>query len=262
MKRNLALLLVLSAVFVLPVGILALYGVSMEWTFPQVWPARFGSRSVSYVVHQWREISRSLAWSLLYSFLTAGLSFLICLWPAQVFAYEQFRGQAVLEGALLAPALAPAMTFSMGVHFLFIKLGLADNPVGVVLVLTVFTYPYMLRTLVSGYMSFGEDYRRCAKNLGAGPWMRLVRVDIPLLMPAAVAGGTVVFLIAFSEYYLVFLIGGGAVPSFSGYLFPFLNSSDHAVASVLTLIFLAVPIILFILLDAAVARIYRRMGLY
>ena len=262
MKKNFFFLAGLYAFFILPLSALALYAFSRVWVFPQVLPEQFDLRALEYVLGQKRAIAvAGLASSLGYSLATAGLTFLVCLWPAQVFARREFRGKALLEGLLLAPALAPVMTFSMGVHFLFIKLGLADTVFGVILVLTVFTYPYMLRTLVSGYLSYGQEYNICARNLGAGPLTRLFRVELPLLMPAAVAGGSVVFLVSFSEYFLVFLIGGGSVPSYSGYLFPFLNSSDRSVASLLTLIFLIAPIVLFIVIDGTVSRIYRRTGL-
>lgn len=260
-KSNVAFLVLLFALFIMPLGVLGLYAASAGWTFPQVIPETLSSRALDYVTGQIRPIAMSLGSSLLYSLLTALLTFILCLYPAQVFARQNFRYKALLEGLLLAPALAPAMTFSMGVHFLFIKLNLADRMIGVVLVLTIFTYPYMLRTLVSGYMSFGPEYDLCAKNLGAGPVTRLLRVEFPLLLPAAIAGGSVVFLIAFSEYFLVFLVGGGSVPSYSGYLFPFLTSSDRSVASMLTLVFLVVPIILFILIETTIARVYRRRGL-
>jgi ABC-type Fe3+ transport system permease subunit len=91
--------------------------------------------------------------------------------------------------------------------------------------------------------------------------MRITRVDIPLLIPSIISGATVVFLVAFSEYFLVFIIGGGSVASFTGYLFPFLNSSDRPIASALTLIFLLVPVLLFILIDQTVNRLYRSRGM-
>ena len=73
-------------------------------------------------------------------------------------------------------------------------------------------------------------------------------------------GCLIVFLVAFSEYFLVFLIGGGAVGSYTGYLFPFLSSSDSAIGSMLTLVFLAVPVLLFVVIDGTVVRIQRRKG--
>ena len=95
------------------------------------------------------------------------------------------------------------------------------------------SYPYMLRALTAGYQAYGEQFDLCARNLGASSWRTLLAIELPLLLPALLAGATIVFLVAFSEYFLVFLIGGGTVPSYSGYIFPLLNSSDKSVASLL-----------------------------
>ena len=262
MKRtHWALMAVLFLLFVLPVIVPLLYSFSLGWSFPDIIPDRYGLRSYEYVWNRRGDIAVSLGYSVLYSFLTAVSCLLICLFPAQVLARRDFKFKFFLEGLLLAPALAPVMTFSMGLHFLFIKTGLADSMAGVVLVLTIITYPYMLRTLISGYRAFSPNFSICAQNLGAGPLTTLFRVEWPLLAPSIIAGGSVVFLIAFSEYFLVFLIGGGLVPSYSGLIFPFLTSSDRSLASLLTLIFLATPILLFFLIEIMVMRIYRRMGL-
>jgi len=247
---------------ILPLGVLVLYAVAPGWRFPHVIPTHFDMRALQYLASQSEPVMRHLASSLAYSLLTVALSFLICVAPAHHFARQQFRGKQFLEGIFLAPALVPAMTFSMGVHFLFIKAGLADSFPGVVLVLTIFSYPYMLRALTAGYQAIGEDYELCARNLGASPLQCLLRIDLPLLMPSAIAGGSVVFLVAFSEYFLVFLIGGGAVDSFTGYLVPYLTSSDRSTGALMTLVFLTVPIILFIIVEFSVARLYRDRGIY
>lgn len=259
--RRTIFLLGLFAFFALPLGVLALYAFSSGWSFPQILPKRFDLRAWGYIIEQKGEILLSLGSSILYSLLTVIFSLLICLWPARLLARRKFRFKALAEGLLLAPALVPAMTFSMGVHFIFIKAGLADTLAGVVLVLTVFTYPYMLRALISGFQTFGPEYAQCAENLGAGPIKRALIIELPLLLPSLIAGGSVVFLVAFSEYFLVFLIGGGAVPSFAGYLFPFLNSSDRSIASLLALIFLFGPLLLFVLIEITVGRCCRRWGL-
>ncbi|MFV0421956.1 ABC transporter permease [Oleidesulfovibrio sp.] len=248
--------------FGLPVVVLTLYAVAPGWTWPHLMPRNYSLRALEYVWLHKGEIGTSIGSSLLYAGMTTVLSFALCLIPARHFARRTFKGRAVLEAVLLAPALVPVMTFAMGVHHVFIITGLADTMAGVVLVLTVFCYPYMLRALVAGFSSFGPEYDMCARNLGAGWWLRLTRVELPLLAPAIIAGGSVVFLIAFSDYFLVFLIGGGVVPSFTGYLFPLLNSSDRSLASVLALVFLILPVLLFLAVELLIARAYRKRGMY
>ena len=251
---------IFNTIFTLPVLVLVFYACSSMWKFPEIIPGRFDFRSFDYLIKEAPGIIKSLISSLIYSLCTVLTTFMITVLPASVFARYRFPFHRLLEGLFLAPALIPAMAFSMGIHILFIKTGLSDTLAGVVLVLSIVSYPYMLRALTAGFQSYGLSYTECARNLGAGFFRTLLKVEIPLLIPAIVSGGSVVFLVSFSEYFLVFLIGGGSVPSYTGYLFPFLNSSDRSMASLLTLIFLLLPVTLFFLIDIIIMRIYRKKG--
>ncbi len=248
-------------IFVVPVLTLVLVSLAPGWRFPQLWPAAFSFKGFGFFMRHHEQILLALASSFGFSLLTVATTLGMCLVPAAVFSRNDFRGKALVEGLLLTPALVPPMTFAMGLHFLFIKASLADTLPGVVLILAMFSYPYMFRALVAGYQAMGEDYKICAKNLGASAWDILLRVEFPLLIPSMVAGGSVVFLVAFSEYFLVFLIGGGAVPSFTGTLFPLLSSSNRSLAAILTLIFLFLPIFLFLVMDLTLVRFYRKKGM-
>jgi len=259
--RHALIFLVLVLLFVLPVVVLVLVSLAPGWRFPDVWPENFSFRGLIYLARHQKQILTSLSSSLLFSLLTVLTTLIMCLFPAAVFARNKFPGKALLEGLLLTPALVPPMTFAMGLHFLFIKFSLADTLVGVVLILAMFSYPYMFRSLVAGFQAMGEGYGICAKNLGASTLSILLRVELPLLMPAVIAGGSVVFLVAFSEYFLVFLIGGGSVASFTGILIPLLNSSNRSLAAILTLIFLFLPIVLFLIIDMVLVRVYRKKGM-
>jgi putative spermidine/putrescine transport system permease protein len=259
--KHATILLVLVLLFVLPVVVLVLVSLAPEWRFPDVLPAKFSFKGLAYLAQHQKQIIIALGSSLLFSLLTVLTTLLMCLFPAAVFARSQFPGKALLEGLLLTPALVPPMTFAMGLHFLFIKVSLADTLAGVVLILAMFSYPYMLRALVAGFQTMGEDYGICARNLGAGTLSIMLQIELPLLMPAIIAGGSVVFLVAFSEYFLVFLIGGGSIASFTGTLFPLLNSSNRSLAAILTLIFLFLPIVLFLIIDIALVRVYRKKGM-
>jgi putative spermidine/putrescine transport system permease protein len=199
--------------------------------------------------------------SFLFSLLTVVVTFFMCLLPSAAFARTEFKGKSLLEGLLLTPALVPPMTFAMGLHFLFIRFSLAESLMGVVIVLAMFSYPYMFRALVAGFQAMGQEYRICASNLGASALTIIFCVELPLLIPAVVAGGSVVFLVAFSEYFIVFLIGGGSVPSFTGTLFPLLSSSNRSLAAILTLLFLLIPIALFLMVDTALLAVYRKKGM-
>ncbi len=261
MIRLASVLLFLFLVFVSPLVVLLLYAASSSWSFPDVLPASLDARSISYLLQHKNDIALSMLVSCGYSFAAVLVTLLLTVLPAKVFARTVFSGKMVLEGLFLAPALIPPMAFAMGAHYFFVRLGLADTFVGVVLILSLYSYPYMLRALTAGYLTYGEDLALCARNMGASSLRILLSIELPLLLPAIIAGGTIVFLVSFSEYFLVFLIGGGTVPSYSGYIFPLLNSSDNSVASLLTLLFVFVPIMLFVIIDRLVYGVYRKRGL-
>ncbi len=262
MKINrIIFLLLIVIIFTLPIIILLLFSFSSSWTYPDIIPENFDLRSFNFIKTQFFNITVSILTSLLYSLCTVFLTFILTILPAKVFARYDFKLKSFLEGILLVPAILPVMVFSMGIHYIFLKIGLSDTFIGIIFILTIFSYPYMLRSLVAGYLAFKEDYNICAKNLGANYLEILFKIELPLLLPSVISGGTVVFLVSFSEYFLIFLIGGGTIPSYSGYLFPFLNSSDRSIASLLTLIFLIIPIILFIFIDRFLTIYYRNKGM-
>ena len=259
---TLLFLLLLGLLFVLPIAVLVLYAGASSWQFPQLLPSGFSLRAMEFVGRQFGAITASLLSSALYSLAVVALSFLLSVLPARALAWYPLPLKGVIEALFLSPALLPVMTFSMGAHVLLLRLGLSDTWVGVVAVLTIFAYPYMLRSLSVGYQRVSPDYTVTARNLGAGFWTRLLRVEMPMLLPSFGAGASVVFLVAFSEYFLVFLVGGGAVASYTGYLVPFLKSSDLQIASLLTLLFLIVPLVLFFILERWISAVFSKRGLH
>ncbi|MDC7225990.1 MAG: ABC transporter permease subunit [Spirochaetales bacterium] len=259
--RSLLTVSVLILVFILPVLLLLMLAFSSAWRFPGPGPVAFSLRAFRYVFFQSPGFFQSILSSTFYSICTVILSLTLCILPARALAWEDFPLKRVVEGLLLSPVLLPVMTFSMGIHILMLKWGLTGTAAGIVVVLTLFNYPYMLRSLISGYQQFPRTMTETASNLGA-PWhYTLVRVELPQLIPAIAAGAPVVFLTAFSEYFLVFLIGGGAVPSLSGYLFPFISGSDYPVSSLIVIIFIILPLLLFTLLDSVVYAVYKKRSL-
>lgn len=251
----------LLILFLGPLVVLVLSAIAARWSFPDLLPAALSARGLALLLRSGGPIVLSLLSSTGYAVLVVVLSFLVSVLPASVLARYEFRGRLLLEALFLSPVLIPAITYGMGMHFSFIRLGIANTLPGVVLVLTAAAYPYMLRSLTAGFQQIHPDYDLCAANLGAPLVVRLLRVHIPLLGPAILAGSSVVFLVAFSEYFLVFLIGGGAVPSYTGYLFPFLSGGDRTLGATLTLLFVLVPLLLFITLDRGLERYYHRRGM-
>lgn len=242
--------------FLLPILYLLIRSVGGIWAFPALLPQTWNFRGLNYLFANIRPILKSLTSSVLYSLATVLLTLLFSIAPARVLARREFPGKIIMESLLLAPILVPAIVFSLGMYPLLLRIGLTDNVAGVILILSLPAFPYMLRALTAGFESYGPGLETTAWMLGAGMCRRVLTVHLPQLFPAIMAGGMVVFLTAFTEYFLVFLIGGGVVPSFSGYLLPLLRAADWGISSVLSLIFLLLPVVSYIILDRLMTLYY------
>lgn len=259
--KHINTLIILFLLFFVPIIILVFISISPSWRFPDILPNEFSFKAFNFLIIQHKQILKAIWSSFCFSIATAVLTFFMCIVPAHIFARKKFYGKNFLEAMLLAPALVPSMTFSMGLHFIFIKISIADTFFGVVLILSIFSYPYMFRALIAGFQTIGTKYKTCALNLGSTKTSVLFKIEIPMLVPSIAAGASIVFLVAFSEYFLVFLIGGGNVLSFSGTLFPLLESSNRSLAAIYTLIFLFIPVLLFIILHIILTAVYEKKGL-
>ncbi|MFP4644127.1 MAG: ABC transporter permease [Spirochaetales bacterium] len=261
-QRNaIAVTAIIVLVFGVPLVLLFLLAFGGSWRFPQLLPGGPTLRAWEYLGRRALPVLQALGNTILYSLATVATTTLLCVSPARILAREEFRGRLVIETLLLAPALVPPIVFAVGLQIVFIRLALIDTFAGVVVVMTMYAYPYMLRALIAGFRAISPHYDAAAANLGADPVTRIIRVHIPMLGPALLSGGFIVFLVSFSEYFLVFIVGGGTVASFPMLLVPFLAGSDRAVAAALTMIFLAVPLVLFFFADLLVRREYRKRGM-
>lgn len=246
--KKYGLVLLILLLFVAPVIILVLQSFQAIPPFPRLLPQ---TPNLFY----WKRLSSTpslmsaLLTSTAYSFLVVLLSLTITYSAARYLAWSNPPGRSFWEALLMAPAVLPVLTTALGLHLSFTVLRLTDSFISVVVVLTFYAYPYMLRALISGFEILGPEPWLCAKNLGASPWIIFWRVELPRMMFPVLSGGFVVFLASFSDFFVVFLFGGGRIRSFTGVLMPVLGSSDHGWASTLTLLFLFIPLLLFGLLE-------------
>ena len=79
---------------------------------------------------------------------------------------------------------------------------------GTVLVLTLFTYPYVFLTTRASLLSFDGSVVEAARSLNASRWEAFKRVTLPQILPGIAAGSLLVALYALSDF---------GTPSIMGY---------------------------------------------
>lgn len=108
---------------------------------------------------------------------------------------------------------------------------------GAVLVLTLFTYPYVILNVRATLMRLDPAFEQASRSLGVGPWRTFVQVTLPLLRPAITAGALLVALYTLSDFGAVSLL---QFDSFTRAIYlQYQGSLDRTMAAVLALLLVA-----------------------
>jgi putative spermidine/putrescine transport system permease protein len=255
-------LIVLVALLVLPLVIIILWSFTQQWPFPNLIPEVMGLRGYKYLFSPQAKTLSTLASSVFLSSCVMLITLMISLPAAKAFGCYQFKGKKILYYFVLMPLIVPPLTVAMGIHVAFIRMGLANSFLGVILVHLISGLPYAVRILTGVYELMGEQMEMQAKVLGATKLQTLRHVTLPLLAPALVSSGSLVFIISFSQYFITFLIGGGRVVTFAMIMFPYIQSGDRMMASVYSLSFISVTLVVLLIVERLVKKLYKNENYY
>ena len=238
------------AMVLLPFGVLILWSFSARWFYPQLWPAQWGLRAWQYVFGTaGDQIISGLIQSILVALVTAIVSVVTGLPAGRALGLYDFRGKDLISVLLMLPVIVPPLCVAMGLHLWFIKLGLAETFIGVVLVHLTFCLPYSVFVMWGVFSNYNPDYENQARSLGANFWKIITRVMLPLILPGIMVAGLFSFLLSWSQYLSTLIIGGGRITTLPILLFALMGSGDRPVAAAVSIIFVA-PAFLALLFSA------------
>ena len=244
-RSPLLLPLILVSV-VAPLIPLLIWSFAHRWFFPAVLPTEWSLRAWSYVFSDSSQVAAALGNSTAVALAVTVLSAVIGLPAGRALGLYEFRGKTAVLFLILTPAIMPVIAVAMGIHVAFLRIGLADSHLGVVLVHLVPVLPYMVLTLTSVFANYNLDFEGQARTLGARPGQVFWHVTLPAIWPGLMVGGLFAFIISWSQYLLTLLIGGGQVITLPVLLFAFANSGDNAITAALSLVFIAPALLLFL----------------
>lgn len=242
---------------VLPVIPILMWAFGSNWFFPGLVPDEFSMRGWEYVANPRARVLQAIFTSLLIAAAVTVISAILGLPVGRLLGMPRKAGsrpsangrgesKPFLELLVLGPLIVPGLAVLMGVQVSFIRLGLSDTILGVIIAHLLPALPYMILVLSGVYANFDPDYESQARSLGASPLRTFFRVTLPSLMPGLVTGGLFVFLISWTQYILTLLVGGGRVLTIPILLFSFASSGDRTLTAVLSIIFLIPPVVILV----------------
>lgn len=257
-KFSTSILLLLALLFLgIPFLGMLMTSVSIGWQWPNLLPDSISFRAWDYVLTGSSGTWRAIGISLLIAFIVTVVNVVLAVPAANVLVRYRIKGKWLAEAILFAPIIIPPFVSVMGIHLTFLRLGLTETVLGVVLAHLSPTLPYMVRAVMTSYSTLSVDWEDQARMLGAGPFQRFYSVVLPHLLPGIAAGASLSILISLSQYLITFIIGSGQVVTLPILLFPFISGGDPAVASAYSILFAGMAILALLGMDLSLKRYYR-----
>ncbi len=247
-------------VLLAPVTILLLWSFARSWPYPDLLPVSYGLRAIRHFLSTESGVVTIVHESVGLSLVVMGITLAISLPAGKAIGCYDFPGKRGIYLFLLSPLIVPPITVAMGIHVTFLKMGLANSFWGVILIHLILGIPYAVRIIGNAYELTGDRMEVQARLLGASSFQTYRYVTIPLLTPALLSAGSMVFIVSFSQYFLTFLIGGGRVITYAMVMFPYIESGDRMMASVYSLGFVLITLLVLWVVEGLLKRIYKQTG--
>ena len=205
----------------------------------------------------------ALRLSLITSLLALGLSTLLGVPLAWLFARREFPGKALLRALCVLPMVLPPVVGGVALLLAFGRRGLLGQPLaeltgitlpfstgGVVLAEAFVAMPFLIVTVESGLRVMDPRYEDAAATLGASRWMVFRRVTLPLIRPSLGAGMALCWARALGEFGATITFAGnlpGRTQTMPLAVYLQLETSPDA-AYLLSLILLVVSVVVLVAL--------------
>lgn len=243
--RNIVLLGIVLGVL-LPMFPQLIWSITHRWYFPDLIPSEWSARSWEYIVNPSTRVIRAFLNSLVIASAVTVIGIVIGVPAGKALGMYKFKLKWLVELIILAPAIVPSLAATMGIQVIFIRIGLADTMLGVILVHLIPTLPYMIVTLSGVFANYDPEFEEQARSLGANRAKTFFLITLPAVFPGIVTGSMFAFLISWGQYILTILVGGGRIITLPILLFSFTGSGDNSIASALSIVFVLPAIIILI----------------
>ena len=196
---------------------------------------------------------RRAAWnSIVVAAVATPVSTLVSV-PAAL-AFERgrfFPGRAAGEALIAMPLVAPEIVTAIATLIFFEAIGLRAGLGNVIIAHTVFCIPFALLPIRARLREMPVDIEDAARDLYADAWAVFRRVTLPLLMPAIVAGATLVFVVSLDDFLITLMVAQAGATTLPVYLYSMLRlgvtPEANAAATILLLVSITAVVLSYLL---------------
>ncbi len=148
---------------------------------------------------------RYIGVSTLVSVLTVVITLALAIPGAYAVARLRFPGRVVLSQSILLIYMFPAIVLVIPLYTVFSQLGLRDSLIGLLIVYPATTLPVALYMLQGYFRGLPAELEEAGIIDGCTRWEVIVKITLPLSLPAVASVALYVFMIAWNEFLFAFM---------------------------------------------------------
>jgi spermidine/putrescine transport system permease protein len=114
----------------------------------------------------------------------------------------------LLEASAMAPAILPDLLLAIGLLSFFYAAGIAKSATTILLAHAAFGTAFVVAVVRARLAGMDLAEEEASRDLGAGAATTFLRVTLPAIMPAVVAGALLVFTLSLDEFVIAFFTAG------------------------------------------------------
>lgn len=204
---------------------------------------RWYERTLTY-----RPFMASLRTSLILAFLATAMAVVLAVPAALALARQTGRLAGGISAFLLSPIAVPPLVIGLSSLYFLSSIGIGTSFLALLIVHTVTSVPYILRTVLASYIGLSPSLSEAASILGAGRWQVFRFVTLPLIMPGIFAGALFSFLISLDNVGLSFFFGSAQATTLPVVMLSYLeNQFDPSIAAISCVQMLIAVVLLFLI---------------
>jgi putative spermidine/putrescine transport system permease protein len=163
-------------------------------------------------------------------------------------ARADFPGKGALMSLLIAPMVVPIVVVGVATYLAFVRIGLADTYLGLILVHAALGAPFVVTTVLATLQGFDRNLVRASQSLGAGPATTFFRVTLPVIAPGVISGALFAFATSFDEVVVTLFLAGPTQVTLPRQMFTGIRENiNPTIAAVATLLIVFTTALMLVL---------------
>lgn len=144
--------------------------------------------------------------SLFISVMTVVITLAFSIPGAYAVARLRFKGQALFSRSILLIYMVPIIVLALPIYIAFSMTGLRNTIIGILLIYPVTTIPVALYMLQGYFRGLPAEIEEAGLMDGLGRLAVIWKITLPLALPALASVSLYVFMIAWNEFLLAFML--------------------------------------------------------